>query len=62
MDWWDKYRDEQGFIDLVAAAEAHQGEKLTTEERYYLTAISEIQPIRSRQVAAMAMATAFKLC
>jgi hypothetical protein len=55
---WDQVRNEDGSINLLAAYELKYA-PLTPMVSVYLNALMELQPIKSRQTAALAIATAY---
>jgi hypothetical protein len=58
---WDKYRREDNSIDLIKAfEEEHKIENFNkTISRKFLELIQIYQPIKSRQVASLALAQAY---
>lgn len=62
----DDFRDRSGTIDLRGALNDHRHSEMLTPDGHsvavaYLNLIEEMQPIRSRQAAAIAVATAIHL-
>lgn len=55
---WEAYRDEDGAIDLLEAFKGRFGVYPTGQAAEYLRYTMNYQPIKSRQVAASALAMA----
>ena len=59
---WDKYRDVEGYIDILEMYRSKNRnvipECIVSPGMNYLNSIMILQPIRSRQAAALAVATA----
>lgn len=59
---WNKYRDIEGCIDILQMYSNKNADKMCdgihTRGQVYLESVMTISPIRSRQVAAVAMVTA----
>jgi len=63
MDW-DDYRNKDGSLDLLDILDDIIGNHIVpgfAEAKEFLEAVENIQPIRSRQVASLALATACKI-
>ena len=57
---WRNYRRSDGTIDLIAAAE-DSGALISQQQLTFLDRVQLLQPINSRQAAAVAIATAIAL-
>lgn len=57
---WENCRRLDGSIDLQKAAR-HSGCKITDSMDMYLALVEELNPIKSRQVAALAIANALAI-
>lgn len=60
MDW-DAFRRPDYSINLVAAFSHQNKWGPTSEQLFYLERIERLQPIKSRQVAAVALSTALMM-
>lgn len=58
---WEAHRREDGSIDLVAAFAEINGVPPDARVAAYLNMIQNLQPVKSRQTAAVAIAAAYYL-
>ena len=54
---FDKFRESDGTLNISAMTVCHQGKPLTDAQKEYVKDIEGIRPIKSRQLAAIVVAT-----